>query len=154
MKLIGKNFSRELFYFDLESEVENLKAFKNWILFFICNTDFDEKYISNVFKTCIKYGALEFRSQGKKGEDLHLLFDKTKVELEINEKQSFIHICTTGDETTGLDNALWECFYANLLPDNVDYDNIKIFCTTSDNVNYLVKIQNIFNKIKSGWVPE
>lgn len=148
MKLIGKHFDRELYYFNLESELENLKGLNNWILLFICNTSLDEKYISNVFKTCIKYGVLEFRSQGKRGDWIELQFD-----LAI-ENDTYYDICTSGDNSTNLESAIWECFYASLLPPHADWENIKIFCTTSDKENYLNKIQNVFDKIKSGWVPE
>jgi hypothetical protein len=154
MKLVGKHIDRELYYFDLESELEYLKNFNNWILLFICNSFLDEKYISNVFKTCIKYGVLEFGAQGKRGDWLALQFDLASVDLEI-EKHTYFDISSgSGDNSTNLESAIWECFYASVLPSHADWENIKIFCTTSDKVDYLKKIQNIFNKIKSGCIPE
>lgn len=153
MKLVGKHFNRELYYFDLESELESLKNFNNWILLLIGNSDFDERYIYNVFQTCIKYGVLEFRAQGKSGEGLHLQFDRAMVDLEI-EKDTNYDICSSGDNSTNIESAIWECFYASVLPSHADWENIKIFCTTSDKADYLNKIQNIFNRINSGWIPE
>ena len=153
MKLIGKHFDRELYYFDVVSELENLKDLNNWILLFICNTSLDEKYISNVFKTCIKYGVLEFRSQGKRGDWIELQFDLAMVDLAI-ENDTYYEICTSGDNSTNLESAIWECFYASLLPSHADWKNVKILCTTSDDADYSNKIQNVFNKIKSGWIPE
>lgn len=139
MKLVGKHFDRELYYFDLESEIENLKIFNNCILLFICNSFLDEKYISNVFKTCIKYGVLEFRAQGKRGDWLDLQFDLAVVDLEI-EKHTHYDISTWGDNSTNLESAIWECLYASVLPSRADWENIKIFCTTNDKADYLNKI--------------
>ena len=112
----------------------------------------DEKYISNVFKTCIKYGVLEFRSQGKRGDWIELQFDLAMVDLEL-ENNTYYNICTFGNNSTYLETAIWECFYASILPPHADWQNIKILCATSDNADYSDKIQNVFDKIKSGWVP-
>ena len=145
MKLVGKHIDRELYYFDLESELVNLKNYNDWILLLIGNSNLNEAYISNVFKTCIEYGISEFRAQGTKGDRLELLFDLTMVDLAI-EKDTYYDISTVN--STDLESAVWECFYTT------NFENIKIFCTTSDKADYLNKIQNIFNKIKSGWTPE
>ncbi len=154
MKNIGKHHNRELYYFDLESEIGEIKNFKNWILLLIGNSEYDEKYISKFFRKCIDFDVLEFKSQGNVGENLHLLFDMTMVEIELKENKPFIDICTTGDNITNLENAIWECFYVNALPEHADWDNLKILCSTIDSENYLEKVKSIFYKISSGWIPD
>ncbi len=154
MKSIGKHFNTELIYFDLKSELKSLQKYYTWILLLIGNSEYDKKYLSNVFEKCILFGPSEFRSQGIMGENLHLLFDMTMVDLEDKTNQSFININTTGDNETNLENAIWECIFANLLPDDADLENVKVLISTYDDVDYSENIKSILDKISSGWIPE
>ena len=99
------------------------------------------------------YGP-RLKAQGQRGEVLHTLFDTTMVDFEIEEHLPPKNICSSGDNSTNLEHVIWECIYADALPDNADLENVKVLCSTCDKVNYSEEISDIFIKICSGWIPE
>lgn len=126
----------------------------NWICFAISNSSFDKKKFEQFVRNSIRKGLLEFKTQGKFGENLHLTFDCIMVKMETDENYPPVDICTTGDNESDLANAFWECFYALALPDHADHERIKILCVNIDKKDYKSKLQSLIWKFDQGWLPE
>lgn len=151
---IGKHFDRNVFYLDFNNYPENVLSIKNWVCFAICNHNINKQKFGRFTVNAINNGLLEFKAQGKLGENLHGEFDEVMVDLEISENRPYIDICTTGDNDTDLANAFWECFYASLLPERTDWDNVNIVCTNIDGKDYKDSLINLLIKFDKGWIPE
>ena len=153
MEKIGTHFGREVFYIDYFQD-HDLSKIDNWICFAISDSSFEEEKFNKFARNCIINGFLEFKAQGKYGEELHNSFDLVMVKMEVDEGHPDIDICTTGDNETDLANAFWECFFASVLPEHANYDDIKILCVNIDGKDCRAELNVLIHKFEEGWLPE
>jgi hypothetical protein len=72
------------------------------------------------------------------GEMLHDWFDGEIVNLEVIEEYPETDVMTTWyeGEENDLPNALWSCFYAQILPEGTDATKTKVVCVPFYGVDY------------------
>lgn len=154
MEYIGKYYERNVYYFDLVLEAVNtVDQFDNWICFAIASKPYPKEKAEAFIRNALLNGVLEFKAQGHYGEDLHILGDLTMVSLEVDEGYPVFDVMTTGDATTNLANAFWECFFATALPDRADYDHLKILCVSFDGTDYLTELKNYWIRSRRTGYP-
>ncbi|MDD2983629.1 MAG: hypothetical protein PHQ74_09595 [Crocinitomicaceae bacterium] len=154
MKLIGNFQSRKVFWFDYNQfDLEELPP-NDWISFTISDTEPDLEKFEKFANNSIDFGILEFKSQGNFGEKLHLLFDEILVDLEISDQIYFIDIPTTGDNSTTLIEAFWECFFATTLPNRTNFENLSIVCMDLSGTDRSADLTTLLEKFENGWFPE
>lgn len=155
MEFLGKHLGRKVYWLDYNADsFKNGIPDSNWIWFAIANSDPYQGQFDKLARTSIKNGLLEFKGQGKFGKTLHILFDTTMVNMEIEEGHDEITIMTTGDDETDLPNAFWECFCATCLPETTDYEKLNIICTNLDGVNEKARLKNLIDRFNESWIPE
>jgi len=150
---IGKHFDKNIFYFDFNNYPANVLSIENWVCFAISNHKLPKQKFKTFVKNAIESDLLEFKAQGKFGEDLHNEFDSTMVDLEVEKNIPIIDICTTGDNETDLARAFWECFYASIIPQAADWENINIVCINIDGKDYKNSLIDLINRFDTGWIP-
>jgi hypothetical protein len=57
------------------------------------------------------------------------------------------------DAPNNLANNFWGCFYANVLPDNVHQDTIKVVCIGFDKQDYSAQLKAMLERLDQGWIP-
>jgi hypothetical protein len=154
MKIIGSFYNRKVFWFDYKLfNLEELPS-NDWISFTICNAEPDLKKFDEFARNSIASGILEFKSQGKFGEKLHLFFDMTAVHIEIADQIEFIDIPTTGDNDTTLREAFWECFFATTLPNRTIFEKLSIVCMDLDGIDRSSLMLKILEEFEIKWSSE
>ena len=154
MKSIGTFQGRKVFWFDfLNSKIEELPT-NDWISFTISDSNRNFEKFECFIKRAINSGLLEFKSQGKFGEDLHLSFDAIMAEMESSEQISFIDIPTTGDNESTLIECFWECFFATTLPDRTNFDELAIICMSLDGDDRSDELRGFLKQFEDGWQTE
>jgi len=149
---IGKYFDREIFWLDYNNLTDQLPE-KDWVCLAIANNQPDYQKFDNFARKCISKNILDFKGQGKFGERLHDLFDKTIEVLETKEGHREIEVITTGHEDEILADAFWQCFYTTFLPDTADIENITIICTDLDGIDRTKELQDCLKEFELGWLP-
>ena len=150
MKKIGTHFGRDVFYSNIEDINYDL-LIKSWICLAISDDKYDGNKFDRIVRKSIKNGLLEFKAQGKYGELLHEDFDEIMSKMSVDENLDLIHICTTGNNKSDLDNVFWESFYCTALPDTKDLD---VLCISLDGIDRTKYLKELINKFDKGWIPE
>jgi len=153
MNFIGEHFGRKTYYLDINQNYDELLPTSNWVCFAISNDKPNEAQLERFIRKAIEKDLYDFKGQGKFGSYLHLSFDQTMVEMEVMEKHPDISIMTTGDDETDLANGFWEAYGATCLPEQADYDNIKVICVSFDKIDYSMKLKNILKLFNRKWLP-
>ncbi len=154
MEHCGNFQERTVYYLCLDSEANSVvEQMDNWICFAIASGQYPKDKAVNFIRHTLLGGMLEFKAQGAHAEELHLLCDSTMVSLEVDEGHPIFDIVTTGSASTDLANAFWECFFATVLPDRADYDDLKVVCVSFDGTNYRSRIDGLLDRFEEGWVP-
>jgi len=109
----------------------------------------ERQRIRSIRKKTIANGLLEFKGHGKFGELLHDSFDETMVIMETMEKHNEIEVMTTWHNNETLADVFWQCFFATCLPDNTNYENIKIVCSDLDGINRTNELQDYIYLIQN-----
>jgi hypothetical protein len=154
MKYIGKHFNRKTYYLNLDGDYKSLIPANNWVCFMIANEKPDENKLDAFIRFSIEKNLSEFKAQGKFGDYLHNFFDETMVQMEVIENHTEINTMTTGNNDTDLPNTFWEAYGATCLPEDTDYDNIKIICVSFDKKDYSDELSELLIKFNNGWLPE
>ncbi|WP_121357756.1 hypothetical protein [Flavisolibacter nicotianae] len=155
MELIGQHKTNFVYYFlPKEEPLENLPA-ENWVCLGIANQEFDKPLFNRFIKHSIYSGLLEFKGQGIYGEKLHDWFDDEVVNLEVIEEYPETDVMTTwySGEENDLANAVWSCFYAQILPEGTDATQTKVVCLPFDGADYRKELAIILDRLNNGWIP-
>lgn len=153
MEYLGTHWNRQTFWLDPSDNYQNELPTNGWVCLAISNIAPDEKTLEQFIRAAIDKNILEFKAQGTYGWTLHLTFDEVNTRMYTLEEHAETDIVTTGNNDTNLPNALWECYGATCLPDNTDYDNIKIVCVAFDGENYKNEIKTYIERFANGWLP-
>ena len=154
LKFIGRHKENDVFYFIPGVHGFDSLPDKNWICLGIANSDFNKGYFEEFVIYSASSGLLEFIGQGKYGELLHDWFDETIVEYEYQEEvKTDIMTLWRNDQTNDLADSFWGCFYANVLPENVQQSQIVVVCMSFEGQDYSNTIQILLEKINNGWIP-
>jgi hypothetical protein len=151
---LGRHSENDIFYFSSKSDDLTSLPHDNWICLAIANENFDKSFLEEFIHYTVNSGLIEFKSQGKYGELIHDFFDETIVEYEIdNERETNIMTTWYSGGQHDLSNALWSCFYANILPENIEQGQVKIVCTSFDGLDYRKQLAILIAKLNTGWIP-
>lgn len=154
MKLIGNFQNRKVFWFDYKQfDLEELPS-NDWISFTISDAEPDLAKFEEFARNSIAFGILEFKSQGKFGEKLHLSFDEIMVDMELTDQIHFLDIATTGDNSETLIDSFWECFFATTLPHRTNFENLSIVCMDVTGNDRSEELKTLLEKFEEGWSPE
>lgn len=154
MQLIGTFQGRKIFWFDfLNSKIDDLPP-NDWVSFTISDTNMNFEKFEHFITKAINSGLLEFKSQGKFGEDLHLSFDAIMAEMESSEQMPFIDIPSTGDNESTLIECFWECFFATTLPYRTNFDELAIICMSLDGDDRSDELRGFLKQFEDDWKPE
>lgn len=151
---LGNHHGNDVFYFSAQLNPLDSLPGENWICLGIANAEIDKPFFEEFIYYSLQSGLLEFKSQGKYGKQLHDTFVENVREEEIEGKAT-IDIMTTWcyGETRDLDNAFWGCFYANVLPDQIDSNQTKVVCIPFDGQDYREVLIKLIEKLNQGWMP-
>lgn len=152
MQLIGKYFSREVYWLDY-AQFSNRLPDKDWVCLMTANSEPNEKQFDEFTRKAIAMNILEFKGHGKYGELLHDWFDETMVIMETMENHSEIEVMTTWHNNESLADAFWQCFFATCLPESTDFDNVKVICSDLDSVNRIEELKGYIERFENGWLP-
>jgi hypothetical protein len=155
MEFLGKHKTNEVYYFTPETEpLDNLPK-ENWICLGIANREFDQSLFDVFIKHSVYSGLLEFKGQGKLGEELHDCFEEEIVYLEVIEECPATDVMTSwfNDGTDDFPNAVWSCFYAPVLPEGTDTAKTKVVCVPFDGQDYKKQLSTIIGRLNDGWMP-
>jgi hypothetical protein len=153
MQFIDNYYDRKVFWVDYNESL-NLLPDNDWVCFVIANKEPDIDCFDQFVRMAISKNVLEFKAHGRFGEKLHDLFDETIVVMEVMEGFSEIEVMTTWHNDETLADAFWQCFFATCLPDNADFNNIKIICTDLDGINRSEELASYIKKFELGWLPD
>jgi hypothetical protein len=155
MELIGQHKTNCVYYFLPKSEPFDILPKEKWVCLGIANQEYDKALFDQFIKHSIYAGLLEFKGQGEFGEKLHDWFDDEVVKLEVIEEYPETDVMTTwyNGEENDLANALWSCFYAQILPEGINAAETKVVCIPFDGLDYKYKLTTIIERLNSGWLP-
>lgn len=154
MEFLGKHKTNDIYYFIPEREpLDNLPK-ENWICIGIANKEFDQSVVDKFIKHSVYSGLLEFKGQGKLGEELHDCFDEEIVYLEVIEEFPETDVMTTwhSDGENELSTAVWSCLYGPI-PDGTDAAHTKVICVSFDGLNYKKQLAAVIARLNDGWAP-
>ncbi|MGB8194388.1 MAG: hypothetical protein WCF67_20825 [Chitinophagaceae bacterium] len=152
---LGKHNKNEVYYYSLnQHELDSLPR-ENWVCLAIANEEFDRAFFEEFVIFSATNGLLEFKGQGLQGELLHDLYDEIIVDYELQaEVETDVMTSWYGEGPNELANAFWGCFYANVLPEGIEQDDVKVVCICFDGGDYADLLKKLLEKINEGWVPE
>ena len=155
MELIGQHKTNYVYYFLPDKEPFDNLPKENWICLGIANQEFDKPLFGRFIKHSIYSGLLEFKGQGEFGEKLHDWFDEEVVNLEVMEEIPETDVMATwyNGEENNLTNAIWGCFYVQILPEGTNASETKVVCIPFDGLDYKNELTTIIEQLNSGWVP-
>ena len=155
MEFLGKHKTNDVYYFIPEREPLDDLPKDNWICLGIANREFDQSMFDKFIKHSVYSGLLEFKGQGKLGAELHDFFDEQIVYLEVIEEYPATDVMTTwyNDGENELPNAVWSCFYGNILPEGTDAARTKLVCVPFDELDYKEQLATIIDRLNDGWMP-
>ena len=156
MDYIGQYFGFETYYLDIDEEDFNaVIPENNWFCCAITNNEnYDKSLVDKFIRLAIDRNILSWHGLGKYGGSLHLAFDLTITEMEVNENHPEIDVCTIGDSSENIADQFWGCFGASCLPGTVvDYSIVKLICLSFDRYNYKYELTEYINKFNDGWLP-
>ena len=155
MELIGHHKTNSIYYFLPHTETLDNLPMENWVCLGIANREFDKPFFDRFIKHSIYSGLLEFKGQGSFGEKLHDWFDEEVVNLEIIEEYPETDVMTAwyNNEQNDLANAVWSCFYTQVLPEGTDAGETTVVCISFDDLDYRSKLTTIIERLNSGWIP-
>ena len=138
------------------SELLNGKMPKgDWIcLLTSSNKNPNYEDFENFRRKSISKGLLEFKGHGTYGELLHDWFDETAAIMMTMEKHPEIETMTTWHNNESLAGVFWQCFFATCLPDETNYEKLKIICSDLDGINREIEITQYLTDFERGWIPE
>jgi len=151
MEYLGKHFEREVYWMDYKNCITQLPD-QGWVCLAISNSDPQREFFTKFAEASIKHGILEFKSWGLFSENLHELFDETIVRLSANDREDCL-IVTTWHSDEALVEAFWQCFYATSLPEEADWEHIKIICVDLDGTDRKKELKSYIKEFQNGWIP-
>ena len=154
LKYIGKHKLNHVYYYSLHlHELDSLPR-EHWVCLGIANRDFDKNFFEEFIIFSASKGLLEFKGQGAFGELLHDLFDEVIMEYEFQEEVK-TDIMTTwrNNGPNDLADNFWGCFYAIVLPENVQQSQLSIVCIGFDGEDYSETLKELLERMNQGWVP-
>jgi hypothetical protein len=153
MIYLGEHSGRKTYYLDINQNYFDLLPKSNWVCFAISNEEPNDTLLESFIRATIKKDLYHFIGQGKFGDYLHNSFDSVMVDMEVNENHPEISIMTTGSDDYDLANGFWNAYGATCLPEQADYENIKIICVSFDKIDYAMKLKNILKLFNRNWLP-
>lgn len=155
MEYLGEHFSRKVYWWNFSEKNYDELPDSNWVCFAIEDGLPDEEIFERFVKASVRKNILEFKVFGKLSAHLDTWFDSAIVKMKIKEYLSEkVFVMTTWHDKETLANAFWQCFGATCLPDETDYDNIKIVCFHFDNIDKRDELKTYLEKFNEGWLPE
>ena len=154
LKYLGQHNANGVYYYSLAlHELDSLPR-SNWVCLGIANKDFDKDFFEEFIIFSASNGLLEFKGQGAMGELLHDIFDETILEYEY-QKDVKTDIMTTwrNNAPNDLADNFWGCFYANVLPEDVQQNQLKVVCIGFDGEDYSDTLKELLERINEGWIP-
>ena len=155
MTEIGTYYDRKVFWTNYSELLNGNMPKSDWICLFTSSNrkpNYDE--FDNFTRKSISNGLLEFKGHGIYGELLHDLFDETVSIMLAIENHPEIETMTTWHNDETFADVFWQCFFATCLPDETDYENLKIVCTDLDGINRKEELIEYLNRFENGWLPE
>jgi hypothetical protein len=155
MEFLGKHNTNEVYYFVPEREpLDNLPK-ENWVSLGIANGEFDQSPFDKFIKHSVYSGLMDFKGVGILGKKLHDSFDEQIVYLEVVEEYPETDVMTSwyDDGENEFSNAVWGCFYANILPEGIDAAQTKVICVPFDGLDYKEQLAAIVKRLNDGWRP-
>jgi len=156
MDNLGQYFNIETYYLNIDKEDINLVLPENnWFCCAIANKDnYDESLVDKFIRLAIDRNILSWHGLGKCADSLHLAFDLTMTEMEVNENHPEINVCTIGDSYESIAEQFWGCYGAPSLPGTVaNYGIVKLICVSFDGHNYKDELKEYIKKFNEGWLP-
>jgi hypothetical protein len=155
MEFLGKHNTNEVYYFIPEREPLDDLPKENWMCIGIANAEFDQELFDKFIKHSVYSGLMEFKGAGALGEKLHDCFVEEIVYLEIIEECPETDVMTSWykEGESEFANAVWGCFYANVLPDGVDAEKTKLVCVPFDGLDYKEQLATVIGRLNAGWMP-
>ena len=157
MEFLGEHRRCKVYWLDFfEKNFPDLPN-ENWLCFAMSENDpYQEpqkELISKFCKISIEKGIYEFKAFGSQSSKLDDFFVREVVEYDEKTNQD-LHVMTTCHDDESLANAFWGCFYATCLPDEADYDNLKLVCTHFENIDKKAELKDYLERFNEGWLPE
>ncbi|MDD5363223.1 MAG: hypothetical protein PHN88_13930 [Ignavibacteria bacterium] len=153
MKIIGKYFDKEVFWFDSYGYPEELPE-GNWLCLCVANQRPDLTKFIKFARYAIEKEILLFMGCGEYGELLHDSFDEVIAILETQENHNEIDMMTTWHNNESIKDVFWQGCYGLYLPERTDYDKIKIVCMDLDGMNRVDELKSYINDFEAGYNPE
>lgn len=155
MKEIKTYQNRKVVWINYGELLEGKMPESDWICLMTSSESKPNSYEFDKFtRKAIKNGILEFKGYGRYGELLHDWFDETMVIMKTFENHSEIDVMTTWHNNEPLIDTFWQCFFATCLPENTDYNKLKVVCTDLDGKNRNAELTDYLNRFENGWLPK
>ena len=155
MTELGTYHNRKVIWTNYSELLNGNMPKSDWICLFTSSKskpNYDE--FDNFTRKSISNGLLEFKGHGIYGELLHDWFDETASIMVTMEKHPEIETMTTWHNDETLADVFWQCFFATCLPDETNYENLKVICIDLDGINRKQELAEYLERFKKGWLPE
>jgi hypothetical protein len=151
---LGHHKANEVYYYSFGlHELESLPR-SHWVCLGIVNQNFDKNFFEEFILFSASNGLLEFKAQGNFGELMHDIFDEVILEYEFQEEvETDIMTTWRNNGPNDLADSFWGSFYANVLPEGVQQNQLKIICIGFDGMDYSDTLKNLLDRINEGWIP-